>query len=93
MKKYGLVILFVLITISLFSQTSIGWGNMQWPPTISIVHGDTTESIYGQVWMSGVTDSPGMGAGIIAECGYGADGSAPDAQPMCRRHTPDQKHS
>ena len=78
MKKSVLFILFVLFTISLFG-TSIGWGNLQWPYSISIVHGDTTENIYGQVWMSGVTDSPGMGAGITAELGYGADGSTPDS--------------
>jgi len=78
MKKSILLITFILLAASLFSQTSIGWGNLQWPFSISVVVGDTTENIYGQVWMGGVTDSLGQGAGITAELGYGADGSTPD---------------
>jgi len=78
MKKLSfLTILFIIISLNLFS-TSIGWGNLQWPYSISILQGQTTENIYGQVWMEGVTDSPGEGAGITAELGYGADGSTPD---------------
>ena len=71
------MMLFGLLSASLFS-TSIGWGNLQWPLNISIVQGETTENIYGQVWMGGVTDAPGQGEGIIAEFGYGTDGSTPD---------------
>ncbi|HHE37634.1 MAG TPA: hypothetical protein ENL20_03560 [Candidatus Cloacimonetes bacterium] len=78
MKKLSfLVILIVVFSLNLFS-TSIGWGNLQWPFSISIVQGETTENIYGQVWMAGVTDSPGEGEGITAELGYGTDGSTPD---------------
>ena len=76
-KVFFFAVLIGLLSINLFS-TSIGWGNLQWPFSISIVQNDTTENIYGQVWMSGVTDSPGQGAGITAELGYGADGSTPD---------------
>ncbi|MDP8221096.1 MAG: lamin tail domain-containing protein [Candidatus Stygibacter frigidus] len=57
--------------------SSIGWGNLQWPSSIQIVEGETTENIYGQVWMDGVTGDAGQGMGITAQVGYGADGSTP----------------
>lgn len=62
----------------LSAQTSIGWGNLQWPFSISIVQNETTENIYGQVWMGGVTNQPGQGAGITAQLGYGVVNSTPD---------------
>jgi Lamin Tail Domain/FlgD Ig-like domain len=55
--------------------TAIGWGNLQWPFNTQIVEGDTTETIYGQVWMDGVTGEAGQGMGITAQLGYGADES------------------
>ncbi len=57
--------------------SSIGWGDLQWPFNTQITVGDTTETIYGQVWMDGVTSVVGQGAGITAQVGYGADGSTP----------------
>ena len=57
--------------------SSIGWGNLQWPFSTQIVEGETTEDIYGQVWMDGVTSEPGQGMGITAQVGYGADESTP----------------
>ena len=72
------IVVLGLFSLNLFS-TSIDWGNLQWPFNISVVQGETTENIYGQVWMEGVTDSQGEGIGITAELGYGADGSTPDA--------------
>ena len=70
--------LFVLMSISgAFAQSSIGWGNLQWPLATQTMVGQPTENIYGQVWMDGVTNSPGQGAGITAEVGYGAVGTDP----------------
>ncbi|MCF7918990.1 MAG: lamin tail domain-containing protein [Candidatus Cloacimonetes bacterium] len=57
--------------------SSIGWGNLQWPFNTMMTVGDTTETIYGQVWMDGVTNLAGQGLGITAQVGYGADGSTP----------------
>ena len=57
---------------------SIQWGNVQFPPSISMPVG-TTPDIYGRVFAMGITDSQGQGPGILAEVGYGADGSVPSA--------------
>ena len=77
MKKL-MIFIGILLCLNLFS-TSIGWGNLQWPFSIQITAGDTTEFIYGRVWMDGVTNQPGQGAGITAEVGYGPQGSTPDS--------------
>jgi glycosidase len=61
----------------------IGWANLQWPP--SIVHTisalNPTENIYGQVWIDGHTNEPGPTEGLMAQVGYGPDGSYPDGNP------------
>ncbi|MDY7041423.1 MAG: alpha-amylase, partial [Chloroflexota bacterium] len=61
----------------------IGWANLQWPP--SIVHTisalNPTENIYGQVWIDGYTYQPGPTEGLIAQVGYGPDGSDPSGNP------------
>lgn len=82
MKKI-LVIFFVIFIIGSLNakqptDSSIGWGNLQWPYYIQVMVNETTENIYGQVWMEGVTDSTGQGEGITAELGWGAYNSTPD---------------
>ncbi len=61
----------------------IGWANLQWPLTIiqPISATNPTESIYGQVWVDGATNQPGPTPGLIAQLGYGPDGSDPDSSP------------
>ena len=58
----------------------IGWANLQWPPsmthTISTV--DRTDDVYGQVWIDGQTSQPGQTPSLMAELGFGPDGSNPD---------------
>jgi glycosidase/fibronectin type 3 domain-containing protein len=58
----------------------IGWANLQWPPsmthTISAV--SRTDNVYGQVWIDGVTNQPGATPSLIAQLGFGPDGSDPD---------------
>jgi glycosidase len=58
----------------------IGWANLQWPPsmthTVSAI--DRTDNAYGQVWIDGVTNQPGATPGLIAQLGFGPDGSDPD---------------
>jgi hypothetical protein len=60
------------------AQTSIGWGNLQWPFEMTDP-GCAGTGVFGQVWMDGVTSGVGQGAGITAELGFGPVGSTPDA--------------
>lgn len=48
---------------------SIGWCNLQWPPNGSIDVGQNF-TVYGQVWLNGVTDQPGQGVGMQAWVGW-----------------------
>ena len=43
---------------------------------------------FGQVWIDGVTDQPGATAGLVAELGYGSDGSDPSVNPAAWQWTP-----
>jgi glycosidase len=58
---------------------SIGWANLQWPPsmghTISVT--DRTDNAYGQVWIDGATEQDGATPSLIAQLGFGPDGSNP----------------
>jgi glycosidase len=62
---------------------TIGWANLQWPPSIAhtISALNLTENIYGQVWIDGVTSQPGPTEGLLAQAGYGPDGSSPEGNP------------
>ncbi len=57
----------------------IGWANLQWPPTLTHAISTTnrTGKVYGQVWIDGVTKMPGATEGLVAQLGYGPDGSDP----------------
>jgi hypothetical protein len=59
---------------------SIGWANLQWPPTMThtISPINRTDTAYGQVWIDGVTSQPGPTAGLLAQLGFGPQGSNPD---------------
>jgi hypothetical protein len=58
----------------------ISWANLQWPPsmthTISVI--DRTDIAYGQVKIDGVTVAPGPSEGLIAQLGFGPEGSNPN---------------
>jgi hypothetical protein len=60
-------------------QLTIDWANLQWPPTMSHVVSavSRTDSIYGQVWIDGVTSLPGAAPSLRAQVGFGPDGSDP----------------
>jgi glycosidase len=66
---------------SALPHLTIGWANTQWPPslahTISVTNG--TDSVYGQVWIDGATDAAGATPGLIAQLGFGPDGSQPSS--------------
>lgn len=57
----------------------IGWANLQWPPTLdyTVSASTTTDSVYGQLWIDGVTGQAGPTSGLIAQLGYGEQGSDP----------------
>ncbi len=59
----------------------IGWANLQWPPTLdyTVSAANTTDTVYGQVWIEGVTSQPGPTPGLIAQLGFGPQGSDPRA--------------
>ncbi|SVE36708.1 uncharacterized protein METZ01_LOCUS489562, partial [marine metagenome] len=57
---------------------NVGWGNLQWPLSTSVEAGSDSEGIYGQVYVDGVSGSANSESGIVAELGYGTDGSTPD---------------
>ncbi len=65
--------------VTVFDQ--INWANLQWPPSITTFVNVPTEDIYGQVWIDGVTSQAGVTPGLIAELGYGPDGSMPMDNP------------
>jgi glycosidase/fibronectin type 3 domain-containing protein len=58
------------------------WFNLQWPPSISYTLGTgATETIYGQIWINGVTggqNSEDPTPNLIAEIGFGPDGTLPN---------------
>jgi glycosidase len=65
--------------VSAQPHLSIGWANLQWPPTMTHVISttDRTDDAYGQVWIDGATSLPGPTPSLRAQLGFGPDGSAP----------------
>ncbi|HEX5637822.1 MAG TPA: alpha-amylase, partial [Gammaproteobacteria bacterium] len=66
--------------VAALPHLTIGWANLQWPPTMNhtISAINRTESAYGQVWIDGVTNQPGVTPGLLAQLGFGPQGSNPD---------------
>jgi glycosidase/fibronectin type 3 domain-containing protein len=65
--------------VSGLPHLTIGWANLQWPPTLThtISAVNRTDSVYGQVWIDGVTNKPGPTDTLRAQLGFGPDGSDP----------------
>lgn len=65
--------------VSALPHYTIGWANLQWPPTLNHIISTTnrTDNVYGQVWIDGVTNQPGATPGLRAQLGYGPQGSDP----------------
>ena len=56
----------------------IGWAGHLWPPSLTItINATQHQTVYAQVWVDGVTNAPGQGAGILAQFAYGPTGSDP----------------
>lgn len=66
--------------VSALPHYGIGWANTQYPPTLTqtISAVNPTENVYGQVFIDGVTNQPGATDGLIAQLGFGPQGSNPD---------------
>jgi glycosidase len=62
---------------------TIGWANLQWPPTLShtISAVNRTDNVYGQVWIDGATNQPGQTPTLRAQLGFGPEGSDPNGNP------------
>ena len=58
---------------------TIGWANLQWPPTLNhtISAVNRTDTLYGRVWIDGLTAAPGPAPTLTAQAGFGPDGSNP----------------
>ncbi|MBK9926920.1 MAG: alpha-amylase [Anaerolineales bacterium] len=65
--------------VSALPHINIGWANLQWPPTLTHTISPTnrTANVYGQVWIDGITNQPGATPGLIAQLGFGPEGSNP----------------
>ena len=51
---------------SALPHLSIGWANLQWPPTIDDHPGsDRTDNVYGQVYVAGLTDAGAPASAIV----------------------------
>jgi glycosidase/fibronectin type 3 domain-containing protein len=69
--------------VSAVPQLSIGWANLQWPPTMTYTISaiSRTADAYGQVWIDGVTNQPGATPSLRAQLGSGPEGSNPAGNP------------
>ncbi len=51
--------------------------NLQFPTSFSVRRSTVTPLIYGRIYEAGVTETAGAPAGVLAEVGYGTNGSDP----------------
>ena len=58
------------------SGEPVDYGHVQYPCTLSLAAG-SPDTVYGWVYMVGITDAVGRGTPIEAEVGYGPDASLP----------------
>jgi glycosidase len=65
----------------------VGYAVLQWPKETSVTRGQTTETIYGQVYVAGLTDSGAPASAIIAQVGFGTQGSNPSGWTTWRPMT------
>lgn len=66
------------LTVAAVKPPTVDWCNVQFPASASVTVGGAT-TVYGQVFVAGVTDPANQGADVEAQIGYGpatADGSA-----------------
>jgi len=72
-RVLGLLLIGLLSGPAWSNGIVIGWASLQWPPTLTYTVGaGTTDNIYGQVWIDGITNQPGAAPGLEAWVGFGA---------------------
>jgi hypothetical protein len=59
------------------ASDGVDYCHVQWPCSMRIAAGDTSEAVYVWVYQSGVTEGVGAGGGVQVEVGVGAEGSDP----------------
>jgi len=60
------------------TTTDVGWCRLQHPASTITTTGTPTESIYGQAYVEGCTETAGEACtGLLAQVGYGADAADP----------------
>jgi glycosidase/fibronectin type 3 domain-containing protein len=66
--------------VSALPHLSIGWANLQWPPTMThtISAVNRTDNAYGQVWIDDLTNQPGQSPSLRAQLGFGPANSDPN---------------
>jgi fibronectin type 3 domain-containing protein len=58
----------------------IGYAVLQWPKTMTwTISINGTDTVYGQVYVAGITDANGPASSILAQAGFGPPGSDPSA--------------
>ncbi|MEO8286285.1 MAG: alpha-amylase family glycosyl hydrolase [Chloroflexota bacterium] len=56
----------------------IGWAGHLWPPTLTItINALQSQTVFAQLYVAGVTEPAGQGAGVIGQFAYGPTGSNP----------------
>ncbi len=64
------------------THSFVGWCNIQWPESTETTSGTPTELVFGQVFVSGITEVAGdCGGGVIAQLGFGPRDSDPSTDP------------
>jgi len=60
-----------------------GWGNVQYPPTLTTSVGAASDPVYGQVYAAGQTEAAGQASGWQAQLVVGPWHTRPDLHPAC----------
>ncbi len=80
-QKYTFGIFAFLLFIASGSGQTVGWCNLQWPPEFTTTNKCIPEFVYARVWVDGITNGGGQGAGIEAWIGYSTTDTNPDTWP------------
>lgn len=59
------------------SAAEADYCNLQFPATLTVTAGQPSEAIYARLYEAGRTEAAGAAAGIVAQLGFGPDGTAP----------------
>jgi hypothetical protein len=65
-----------VLTVTFIQEPGINWANLQWPGSGLIAPGEDYD-VFGQVFVQGITEAVGQGAGIQAWIGYSTEDTDP----------------